>query len=222
MKPFKLQTKFFTLEIYRRGIVFTIASLLFLSGVNLCNGNIFVLLISIINKEAFNEDTSEYGFSVGIFLILLSLFLFYLLIINWRIEIYSECFRKVRKSVDAYGTALNVRYTTMNVETLRKNHKICQGQYIETSEYLNENETNLDSETYNTAIELNNKIGELIIEFDTYINEVEKINKNGGMKYYNPDLANKETRNDVKLVRKKLDEFVSLIKKKERFKIKIK
>ena len=44
MIPLKIKTKYFTLEVYRRGIVFTIASLLIASGVNLVNGNIFGLL----------------------------------------------------------------------------------------------------------------------------------------------------------------------------------
>ena len=66
MIPLKIKTKYFTLEVYRRGIVFTIASLLIASGVNLVNGNIFLAIISIFNKQVFKEDSNEYGFSVGI------------------------------------------------------------------------------------------------------------------------------------------------------------
>ena len=64
MIPLKIKTKYFTLEVYRRGIVFTIASLLIASGVNLVNGNIFLAIISIFNKQVFKEDSNEYGFSV--------------------------------------------------------------------------------------------------------------------------------------------------------------
>ena len=90
MIPLKFKTKYFTLEIFRRGIVFTVASLIFASGINLVNGNIFLALISIVNKQIFEDTTNDYGFIVGILLILISLFLFYLIIINWRIEIYSK------------------------------------------------------------------------------------------------------------------------------------
>jgi hypothetical protein len=62
MTPLKLETKYFTLEIFRRGIVFTVASILFGSGINLVNGNMYLALISIFNKQIFNEDSNEYGF----------------------------------------------------------------------------------------------------------------------------------------------------------------
>ncbi|WP_428225508.1 hypothetical protein [Flavobacterium sp.] len=218
MIPLKLETKYFKLEIFRRGIVFTVASLIFASGVNLVNGNIFLALISIFNKQVFNEDSNEYGFWVGLILILLSLFLFYLIIINWRIEIYSKTFVQLRRCLDKYGTAINHRVHYANSEKLRKLHIEAYEEYIKTGEFLNENQTNLDLKTYDAAVDLNYNIGKKFTELDTYIKEINKI-ENKIETPYNPELANKEMPREIDDLKNELDDFVALIKEKERFKI---
>jgi hypothetical protein len=218
MVPFRLKTKYFKLEIFRRGLVFTIASLIFASGVNLVNGNIFLAFLSIFNKQVFNEDSNEYGFWVGLFLILLSLFLFYLIIINWRIEIYSKTFVQLRRCLDKYGTAINHRAHYENSEKLRKLHTEAYKEYTKTVEFLNENQTNLDVKTYNSAVNLNYKIGQKFIELDVYIKELNKIENNIATPY-NPQLANKELPREINELKDELHNFVQLIKEKEKFKI---
>ena len=218
MIPFKITTSLFTLEVFRRGIVFTIASILFASGVNLCNGNIFLLLISIFNKQVFKEDVAEYGFWVGVTLIPISLFLFYLIIINWRIEIYSQVFLQVRKTIDVYGTVVNHRYHYIGSEKLRSLQQKAHESYVKTVEFLNENQTNLDIETYNLARGINNKIGESILEFDFYIKEVEKIELNGQGEY-DLSLSNKALKDEVSDITEDFNNFVLVIKEKEKFKI---
>lgn len=218
MVPFKIKTKYFTLEIFRRGIVFTVASLLLASGVNQVNGNIFLALISIFNKQVFNEDSNEYGFWVGIFLILLSLFLFYLIIVNWRIEIYSKTFVQLRKCIDKYGTVINHRLHYITSEKLSSLHIDAYNEYLKTVDFLNENQTNLDVATYDAAVNLNYNIGRKFVEIDIYIKEIKKI-ENNKKTQYNPELANRELPREVDELVKQMDDFVSLIKEKERFKI---
>jgi hypothetical protein len=218
MIPLKLETKYFTLEIFRRGIIFTVASLLFASGVNLVNGNILLVIISIFNKQIFKEDTIEYGFIVGLILILISLFLFYLIIINWRIEIYSKTFIQLRKCLSKYVTVINFRTQFANSEKLRQLHTEAYNEYIKTVDYLHENQTNLDIETYNSAVRLNTNIGSKFIELDIYIKELNKL-ENKIETDYRPHLANKEIPNDLDKLRHELNEFVDLIKKKEKFKM---
>jgi len=216
--PIKLKTKLFTLEIFRRGMVFTIASILFASGVNLCNGNIFLLLISIVNQKVFDKDANEYGFWVGLFLLLISLFLFYLIIINWRIEIYSKTFLQLRKTLDKYGTAFNHRTHYVKSEKLRELHSVVYEEYKNTVHFLNENQTYLDIEIYELAQDINFEIGKLIIELDVYIKEIVKI-ENDNETSYDPELANKSVSNDVERIKNQFNEFVLIIKQKEKFKI---
>lgn len=218
MLPIKLKTKLFTLEIFRRGMVFTIASVLFASGVNLCNGNIFLLIISIVNQQVFDKDANEYGFWVGLFLLLISLFLFYLIIINWRIEIYSKTFLRLRKTLDKYGTAFNYRTHYINSQKLRELHSDAYEEYKNTVHFLNENQTYLDIEIYEFAQDINFKIGKLIIELDVYIKEIVKI-ENDNETSYDPELANKSVSNDVDRIKNQFNEFVLIIKQKEKFKI---
>jgi len=60
MLPFKISTKWITIEVYRRGIVFTVATILLTSGVTLCNENVLIALISIINKQVFNAESNKF------------------------------------------------------------------------------------------------------------------------------------------------------------------
>lgn len=218
MVPLKLETRYFKLELFRRGIVFTIASLIFASGVNLVNGNIFLALISIFNQEVFNKNSNDYGFWVGNLLILLSLFLFYLIIINWRIEIYSKTFRQLRKCFDKFGTLNNHRAHYASSETLRKLHIEAYNEYKKTVDFLGENQTFLDTKTYDEAIDLNFEIGKKFIEFDTYIKEVKKI-ENEIKTDYNPHTANRDLSNETELLKSQFIAFAELIKDKEKFKI---
>lgn len=218
MLPIKLKTKFFTLEIFRRGMVFTIASILFASGVNLCNGNIFLLIISIANQQVFDKDANEYGFWVGLFLLLISLFLFYLIIINWRIEIYSKTFLQLRKTLDKYGTAFNHRIHYVRSEKLRELHSDAYEEYKNTVHFLNENQTYLDIEIYELAQDINFEIGKLIIELDVYIKEIVKI-ENDNETSYDTELANNSVGHDVERIKNQFNEFVLIIKQKEKFKI---
>lgn len=218
MIPLTIKTKYFTLEIFRRGIVFTIGSLLLASGVNLVNGNVFLALISIFNKQVFNEDSNEYGFAFGIVLISLSLFLFYLIIINWRIEIYSKTFIQLRKCLDKYGTAMNHRLHYLNSEKMRILHTEAYNEYIKTVDFLYENQTNLDIQTYEAALDLNFNIGRKFVELDVYINEINKI-ENGLEILYSPELANKELPREIDELKNQMNNFASLIKEKEKFKI---
>ncbi|MFW0737813.1 hypothetical protein [Flavobacterium sp. T12S277] len=218
MLPLKIKTKLFTLEIFRRGIVFTIASALFASGVNLCNGNIILLIVSIFNKQVFNEENNEYGFWVGLILIVISLFLFYLIIINWRIEIYSKTFLQLRRTFDKYGTAINHRTSYASSTKLRELHTEAYESYKNTVEFLNENQTYLDIETYNLARNINFNIGSQFIELDIYIKEVCKI-ENDVKTDYRPELANKALTGDIEDLKEKFNEFVTIIKQKEKFKI---
>lgn len=218
MIPLTIKTKYFTLEIFRRGIVFTIGSLLLASGVNLVNGNVFLALISIFNKQVFNEDSNEYGFAVGIVLISLSLFLFYLIIINWRIEIYSKTFIQLRKCLDKYGTAMNHRLHYTDSEKMTILHIEAYNEYLKTVAFLNENQTNLDIQTYEAALDLNFNIGRKFVELDVYIKEINKI-ENGVETQYSPELANKELPREMDELKNQMNNFASLIKEKEKFKI---
>ncbi|MDY0932930.1 hypothetical protein [Chryseobacterium sp. CFBP8996] len=218
MTPLKLETKYFTLEIFRRGIVFTVASILFGSGINLVNGNMYLALISIFNKQIFKEDSNEYGFFVGISLIIISLFLFYLIIINWRIEIYGKTFVQLRTCLNKYATAINHRLHFNASEKLRELHVLAYNEYLKTVEFLSENQTNLDIITYEAAIDLNSNIGKKFIELDCYIKEIQKLENNIETQY-NPNLANKEIPQEMIELRTQMESFVSLIKEKERFKV---
>ena len=218
MVPFKLQTKYFTLEIFRRGIVFTIASFIFASGINLINGNIIIAVISIFNKQILKVDSNEFGFIIGIFLLLLSLFLFYLIIINWRIEIYSKVFIQIRKTADKYVEAMNNRVSLSKSSELKSLHKEGYAEYRNTVQFLGENQTNLDVETYTLAWELNKKIGEKYSDFDCFIKEAEKIENNIHTSY-NLDTSNIGINKEVDEIVQLHKDFVNIIKEKEKFKI---
>jgi len=218
MTPFIFKTKYFTLEIFRRSIVFSVATLIFASGINLVNGNIFLALISIYNKQLFNEDSNEYGFWVGVILLIISLFLFYIIIINWRIEIYSKTFIQLRKGYEKFGTLINHRIQYDNSKKLRELHTDAYDEYKNTVTFLGENQTLLDIETYNAAVDFNHNIGLKFTEFDTFIKQSELIEK-GEDQDYRLDIANRETPDEAKALNEQFILFVNLIKEKEKFKI---
>ncbi len=218
MLPFKISTKWITIEVYRRGIVFTVASLLLTSGVIMCNENILLALISIVNNQVFNasDNTALY---IGFLLILISLFLFYLLIINWRKEIYSNVFLEVRKAVDSFGTAWRARVRHASPSTLRELHTKAHSDYQDGFNFIRDNQTLIDIECYNKTWELLNKVGEEIIELDTYINCLTKI-ENGEAVDYDPKLANESSSTFVQTIVDLHKEFVELIREKEKYRIK--
>jgi hypothetical protein len=174
MLPFKITTKWITIEVFRRGIVFSVATILLTSGVTLCNEEIIIALISILNKNIFNTSSDNYSLFVGLFLILISLFLFYLLIINWRKEIYSKLFVEMRKAIDAFGTTWRTRIRYHSSFSLRPLHTLAYDSYLSTLQFLNENQTIIDVETYDKAWKILNEIAEEITYFDFYIKELEK------------------------------------------------
>lgn len=219
MIPFKISTKWINIEVYRRGIVFTVASLLLTSGVTLCNENIILALISIVNKQLFNVETNNCPIYIGFILILISLFLFYLLIINWRKEIYSNVFREVIKVVDAFGTAYRARVRSASAQTLRELHSKAHAEYVSGFQFLRENQTLIDSECYEKAWELLNIIGEEIIELDAYVNNLTKI-ENGEIINYDPETANKSSQTFIQTIVIQQKDFVELIKEKEKYRIK--
>lgn len=219
MKQILIATKWFTIEIYRRGIVFSVASILFLSGVNLCNDNVVIALISIFNKQIFNKDSDSYGLFVGLFLILISLFLFYLLIINWRKEIYSEVFKVVRRSVDSFGTTWRVRLRCADADYLRPLHQKAQEQYEKALSFINENQTLIDNDTYSLAWHLLNVIAEEILQLDIYIARLTETSFSDGF-HFDPNKANRETVEEIDKINSLNKEFVSHIREKEKYKFK--
>jgi hypothetical protein len=219
MLPFKISTKWITIEVYRRGIVFTVATILLTSGVTLCNENVLIALISIINKQVFNAESNNLGLLIGFALILISLFLFYLLIINWRKEIYSKVFVEVRKAVDSFGTAWRTRIRYASSKTLRELHSKAHNDYLTAFNFLRDNQTLIDVKCYDKAWELLNKIGEEIIELDTYIKELAKI-ENNEQNDYDPEKANKSSQIFIDTISELYKEFVAIIKEKEKYRIK--
>jgi hypothetical protein len=219
MLPFKISTKWITIEVYRRGIVFIVASLLFTSGINMCNDNILLALISIANKQIYNIDSDNSALYIGLLLILISLFLFYLLIINWRKEIYSKVFLEVRRAVNSFGTAWRTRIRYASSTTLRQLHTTAHADYQAGVTFLRNNQTLIDTECYNKAWELLNKIGEEIIELDVYINSLAKI-ENGEIINYNPEQANSSSETFIQTIIDLDKDFVKLIKEKEKYRIK--
>lgn len=117
-----------------------------------------------------------------------------------------------------YGTAVNYRYHYLKPEKLREIQKKAHDSYIQTGEFLNKNQTNLDIETYNLAKKINSKIGKSILEFDFYIKEAEKIEQKG-QGDYNLELSNKALKDEVSDITDDFNSFVSVIKEKEKFKI---
>lgn len=103
---YTLTTKYGTFK-YQKPIALTIATTIFLSGLNLLNGNLLYLIIYAIAKEQQQPlcDTPWYIFLIGFLLVALSLFVFYLLIVNWRIEVYSKLFYQLQKVTNSYGMA---------------------------------------------------------------------------------------------------------------------
>lgn len=219
MLPFKISTKWITIEVYRRGIVFTVATILLTSGVTLCNENILIALISIINIQVFNAESNNLSLFIGFTLILISLFLFYLLIINWRKEIYSKVFLEIRKSLDSFGTAWRTRIRYASSITLRELHSKAHNDYLSGFNFLRDNQTLIDVECYEKAWELLNKIGEEIIELDTYIKELAKI-ENNEQNNYDPEKANKASQTFIDTISELYKEFVEIIKEKEKYRIK--
>ena len=101
---------------------------------------------------------------------------------------------------------------------MKKLHFEAHKEYVKTVDFLNENQTNLDLETYNAAVNLNDKIGRKFIELSVYIQEVKKIEMKEKTQY-NPELANRELPREVDELVRQMDDFASLIKEKEKFKI---
>ncbi|PZV75490.1 hypothetical protein CLV31_1312 [Algoriphagus aquaeductus] len=219
MLPFKISTKWITIEVYRRGIVFTVASILLTSGVTLCNEKILMALISIINKQVFNSEPNNLALFIGFTLIVISLLLFYLLIINWRKEIYSKVFLEIRKAVDSFGTAWRTRIRYASSTSLRELHTQAYNDYLSGFNFLRDNQTIIDVECYEKAWELLNKIGEEILELDTYIKVLEKKENNESINY-DPEKANKESQRYVDVIIQLYKEFVIIIKEKEKYRIK--
>lgn len=219
MLPFKISTKWISIEVYRRGIVFSVATILLTSGVTLCNENILIALISTINKQVFNAEGNNLALFTGFTLILISLFLFYLLIINWRKEIYSTLFLEIRKAVDSFGTARRTRIRYASSTTLRELHSKAHNDYLSGFNFLRDNQTLIDVECYEKAWELLNKIGEEIIELDVYIKELTKI-KNNEQSDYDPEEANKASQTFIDTISELYKEFVEIIKEKEKYRIK--
>lgn len=219
MVPFKISTKFITIEIFRRGIIFSIASILLTSGVSLCNEEIIIALISIVNKQLFHQDCENYSLFVGVFLILISLFLFYILIINWRKEIYSKVFVEVRKAVDALGTSWRSRIRGASPETLKPLHENAQTAYENGFNFIRDNQAVLDVQTYDTAWNLLNLVGEEIIQLSVYIRDFEKQNESSSHGF-DPELANRETEPEMAKIAADYRSFVELIRKKEMYRLK--
>lgn len=221
MAPFKITTKWITIEVYRRGIVFTVASLLLPSGVALCNQTLLLALLTASNEVLFNVQCGNHSLYVGLFLILVSLFLFYLLIINWRKEIYSKVFYRVQKSVDALGTSWRARIRYASPVMLMPLFSESQEKYEEAASFVRENQTLIDVETYQEAWSLLNKVGEENIQLRHYIGKLEKIETGEiSMGDYNPELANKATEEYMDDIKNQYKSFVSLIKRKEKYRIK--
>lgn len=214
MLPFKLSTKLFTLEIYRRGVVFTVASILLTAGVSLCNENILVALFS---DQFFDTNCNNYSLFVGLFLILISLFLFYLLIINWRKEIYTKTFLEIRKAADSFGNSWRARLKFASTETLRDLHTKAYGGYRAALDFIRDNQTVLDVETYDKSWELLDLIGHEIIQLDVYI---EALNEEIDRAFtFDPEKSNEEAAKEIKIINEKYREFVELIMRKERYRL---
>ena len=141
-----------------------------------------------------------------------------MIIINWRIEIYSKTFRQLRKSFDKFGTLNNYRGRYYGSEKLRELHIEAYEEYKRTVKFLGDNQTFLDTKTYNVAVDLNFEIGKKFTEFDTYIKQVKKIEDEIETDY-SPDLANRDLPRETELLKKQFRDFADLIKEKEKFKI---
>ena len=103
-------------------------------------------------------------------------------------------------------------------ESLRNLHTEAYNEYKTTVYFLGKNQTYLDAKTYNSAVKLNFEIGKKFTEFDTYIRQV-KLIEEGKTTSYNPETANREIPAETESILNKFDDFVNLIKEKEKFKI---
>lgn len=120
MHPIKIKTKWISIKIYRKSIVFSVANILLASGVMLCTENIIISLLSIINESLGNQTPRNMSMYFGSGLISVSLFLYYLLITNWRKDIYSKVFNKIQSVMNSFGTAWNHRIYQSSSQILRE------------------------------------------------------------------------------------------------------
>lgn len=212
---YTLTTQYGTFK-YQKPIALTIATTIFLSGLNLLNGNLLYLIIYAFAKEEQQPlfDTPWYIYLMGFSLIALSMFVFYLLIINWRIEVYSKLFYQLQKVTNTYGTAHIRRMRTYSGEILIPLHTEAYQAYREAKQFLDENSATVDQEVDELFSKLLLEIGRLIEDLDYYIKQSNPLSSD-----FSPNDANIGANEDYVKVLEKYRALKLLVRKRERFKL---
>ena len=210
-----LTTQWGTLK-YQKPIALSIASLIFLSGINILNGNLLYLIVYLFTKDQSSQlcDNPWYIYLVGFTLIAVSLLLFYLLITNWRIEVYSKLYYHLQKVTNTYGTAHRTRLSTYDETKLRPLHAKSYQNYLKAKTFLDENSASLDPEVDEKFGELLLKIAKLIIDLDYYIKKANQHTKD-----YDPVAVNKIADKDFEEVMDGYKNLKTIVRKKEKFKL---
>lgn len=210
----ELTTKWGTFK-YSKPISLTIASTIFLCSVNLINGNLLYLIVYIFTDRKENPpcDTPVYIYIIGLALIFLSLYLFYLLITNWRIEVYSKLYFHLQKAMNTYGTAHRIRMSSTNGARLMPLQVNSYGAYVEAKTFLDENGTSLDPQIEDDAGKLIRLVGEMAYDLDVYI-----INSNNGSGYQ-PHITNKFIQDEFGSAIELYNDLKLTIRKKEKLKL---
>ena len=201
---------------YQKPIALTIASLIFLSGINLLNGNLLYLIIYLFSKNQNSQlcDSPWYIYFTGFSLIAVSIFLFYLLITNWRIEVYSKLYYQLQKVTNTYGTAHRTRLSTYDEAKLRPLHAQSYQAYLDAKTFLDENAATLDVDVDSKFGTLLLKIANLIIDLDYYIKKANQHTKD-----YDPVEVNKIADEDFKKAIDDYEDLKTIVRKKEKFKL---
>lgn len=212
---YTLTTKYGSFK-YQKPIALTIATTIFLSGLNLLNGNLFYLIIYALFRQENQPicDTPWYIYFLGLVLIAIALFLYYLLIINWRIEVYSKLFYQLQKVTNTYGTAHRIRMETFDEVRLRPLHTASYDAYLEAKTFLDENSATIDEEVDDKFSKILIEIAKLIQNLDYYIK-----NSNPMQNGWNPQDANDGVQEDYREIISEYKILKSIIRKRERLKL---
>ncbi|MBD1362950.1 hypothetical protein IDJ77_03930 [Mucilaginibacter sp. ZT4R22] len=204
---------------YQKPIALVIASMLFLSGVSLLNGNIPVLILYYFfgsQGDCFC-NSPWYITAFGFLVVLLSLFIFYLLIINWRKEVYLKLFYEVQLAVNAFFTGLTMRLNTVDTQVLEQHHTEAHAAYLQALKFVYENATLLDDETDKDCTKLLHAIGLKIIDFKTHIKGIES--NSPGKLNYDPHQANSGLAAEMEHIRDLYKKIKSDLRRKNRYKL---
>lgn len=203
---------------YQKPIALGIATTLFFSGVSLLNGNFSLLLISYLLTNSQELQQPWYLNLFGFLVVLLSLYLYYLLIINWRKEIYSKLYFNVQKAVNAIATAHNLQLHTIDIAKLSEHHTAAYTAYRTATSFIHEHGNILDEETDKRTLELMALVAKQIQHLHFHIQMLQK-NKDLGTMSYDPNEGNKICKEEIQDLKTAYIAVKAQLRKKERFRL---